>query len=196
MPQRVRIVLFVVVLVAFGGFLSAFLGAGSGSRAALTRGEFRGYVRPAAARVPSFSLRNQDGRRVTGARGVAIYAFVSSSCRDRCPLAIQQVRGALDDLGRDVPVLGISVDPARDTPARAKAFMARQSMTGRMDFLLGSRADLRPVWKAFGVAPKMDGPGHSAGVVVVDGEGRQRVGFPDGALTPEALAADLRRLGA
>ena len=35
---------------------------------------------------------------------------------------------------------------------------------------------------------------HSAGVVLVDGRGRQRVGFPYDQLTPEALAHDIRRL--
>jgi protein SCO1/2 len=67
-------------------------------------------------------------------------------------------------------------------------------MTGRARFLLGSRAELAPVWKDYGVQPQTDALEHSATVVLVDREGRQRVGFPYGQLTPEALAHDLRRL--
>ena len=67
-------------------------------------------------------------------------------------------------------------------------------MTGRMDFLLGSREELRPLWDAFGIAPQRDGAEHSAYTVLVDGEGRQRLGFPASRLTPSALAHDLARL--
>jgi protein SCO1/2 len=67
-------------------------------------------------------------------------------------------------------------------------------MTGRMDFLLGSREELEPVWKAFGIAPQRRGRDHSAYTVLVDGEGRQRIGFPASQLTPSALAHDLARL--
>ena len=55
---------------------------------------------------------------------------------------------------------------------------------------------MRPVWKGYGVAPQRGELDHSAGVVLVDGEGRQRVGFPHDQLTPEALAHDIERLGA
>jgi protein SCO1 len=67
-------------------------------------------------------------------------------------------------------------------------------MTGRARFLLGSEAELRPVWQGYGVQPQTDDLEHSANVVLVDAEGRQRVGFPHGDLTPEALAHDLQRL--
>ena len=65
--------------------------------------------------------------------------FIYSTCEDTCPTQVQSIRGALDRLGRDVPVIAVSVDPDNDTPARARAFLLEQSMTGRMDFLLGSR---------------------------------------------------------
>ena len=107
---------------------------------------------------------------------------------------MQSIRGALDDLGHDVPVLGVSVDPANDTKRSAKRFLNEQKMTGRMEFLLGSRAQLAPVWRAFGIAPQTAELEHSAYVVIVDGAGRQRIGFPHDQLTPEALAHDLGRL--
>ena len=147
--------------------------------------------------VPEFRLSDQDGNTVTSAslKGEpVVYAFVYSTCRDTCPAQVQSIRGALDDLGRDVPVIGVSVDPANDTRATARAFLLEQSMTGRMDFLLGSREELEPLWEAFGIAPQRDGRDHSAYTVLVDGEGRQRIGFPVSELTPRRLAHDLARL--
>jgi protein SCO1/2 len=109
---------------------------------------------------------------------------------------VQQIRGALDDLGRDLPVVGVSVDPATDTPRLAKRFLVEQKMTGRMRYLLGSQAELAPVWRAFGVQPQTDGKEHSAYVVVVDGQGRQRLGYPVSQLSVDGLAGDLERLSA
>jgi protein SCO1/2 len=154
-------------------------------------------VRPEGAHLPDFSLTTQDGERVTAAslRGrPLIVTFVYSTCKDTCPAQVQSIRGALDDLGRDVPVVGVSVDPGTDTPATARAFLLEQSMTGRMDLLLGTRAQLAPVWKAFGIAPQRNGREHSAYTVLVGGDGRQRIGFPASQLTSSALAADLARL--
>ena len=122
--------------------------------------------------------------------------FVYATCEDVCPLEVQQIRGALDDLGRDLPVVGVSVDPATDTPRLAKRFLVEQKMTGRMRYLLGSQAELEPVWRAFGVQPQTDGKEHSAYVVVVDGQGRQRLGYPVSQLSVDGLAGDLERLSA
>jgi protein SCO1/2 len=126
----------------------------------------------------------------------AIFTFVYSTCEDTCPAQVQSIRGALDRLGRDVPVLAVSVDPAGDTRARARRFLLEQHVTGRVRFVLGSRAELAPVWRGYGIAPQRGELDHSAYVVVVDGQGRQRLGFPASQLTPEGLAGDLRRLDA
>lgn len=158
---------------------------------------WRGSLRPPGARMPDFALTNQDGKRVTAAslRGrTVVFAFVYSTCKDTCPAQVQSIRGALDDLGHDVRVVGVSVDPANDTRDRARTFLVDQSMTGRMDFLLGSRAQLEPVWKAFGIAPQTKGRDHSSYTVIVDADGRQRIAFPASQLTSTDLAADLAAL--
>ena len=67
-------------------------------------------------------------------------------------------------------------------------------MTGRADFVLGSRAALRRVWSAYGIQPQRGALDHTAYAVLVDRAGRQRVGWPYDHLTVEGLAADLRRL--
>lgn len=168
---------------------------------------FAGAVSPPGARAPDFALTDQDGRPVSlrAERGkVTVVTFLYTTCQDTCPIAASQILGALDDLGAardDVPALAVSVDPANDTPALARKFLLARRITGRMRFALGDRAQLAPVWKAYGVQPQgtdrnAEAFEHSARVVVVDKRGFQRVAFPVGELTPEALAHDIRKLRA
>jgi protein SCO1 len=150
-------------------------------------------------RTPDFTLRDQDGRPVSmrALRGrPAVVTFLYSRCEDSCPAEAQQVKGALDDLGRDVPVLAISVKPEEDTRASARHFIEEQGMTGRMDFVLGSRPELARLWKGFAISPQTERVEHQARIALIDGEGYQRVGFPLDQATPERIAHDLRELGA
>ena len=195
MPTRVALALTTLVICAAAAVFGVWL-ASAGEEAPATSG-WRGSLRPPGARMPEFVLTNQDGERVTAAslRGrTVVFAFVYSTCKDTCPAQVQSIRGALDDLGHDVRVVGVSVDPANDTRDRARTFLVDQSMTGRMDFLLGSRAQLEPVWKAFGIAPQTKGRDHSSYTVIVDADGRQRIAFPASRLTSTDLAADLAAL--
>jgi protein SCO1/2 len=198
MLARVHLALLtaaICVLAAAIGILLA--GRGDGSEVAIPENGWAGATRPAAARLPDFALTDQDGKRVTAAqlaRRPAVFAFIYSTCRDTCPAQVQTIRGALDDLGHDVPVYGVSVDPANDTPRSAQAFLLEQKMKGRMEFLVGDRARLAPVWQAFGIAPQRDGREHSSYTVLVDASGRQRIGFPVDKLTQRGLAHDLARL--
>jgi protein SCO1/2 len=194
-PTRVALALTTLVLCAAAGVFGVWLAQAGGESAVPP--EWQGAIRPPGAHVPDFALRNQDGKLVTAAslRGrTVVFAFVYSTCKDVCPAQVRSIRGALDRLGHDVPVVGVSVDPANDTPDRARTFLIDQAMRGRMDFLLGTRAQLEPVWKAFGIAPQTKGRDHSSYTVIVDGAGRQRIGFPADQLTSSRLAADLSRL--
>jgi protein SCO1/2 len=185
------------VAAALVGVLLASGGDDGGAAAQVPPGEWAGAVRPASAGLPPFRLADQDGHTVTAAtvRGrPAVVAFLYSHCRDTCPSEVQTIRGALDELGHDLPVYGISVDPANDSRRSAQAFLLEQKMKGRMRFLLGSRAALAPLWRAFGIAPQARGREHSAYVVLLDARGRQRVGFPFAQLTQAGLAHDLARL--
>ena len=196
---RVRFVLIALTLcavAAVAGVLLAEQRMDDDGGMELTDG-WAGALRPPGQRVPEFSLSDQDGNIVTSASlqgEPVVYAFVYSTCRDTCPAQVQTIRGALDDFGSDVRVVGISVDPANDTPERAKAFLLKQSMTGRMDFLMGTREQLAPVWKGFAIQPQQANLEHSAHTVLADGRGFQRVGFPFDHLTSERLAHDLGRL--
>ena len=200
MPARLAYALLTLTLCAVAAVTGVVLAArGDQAGAVETNQGWAGFLRPPGALAPDLRLRDQDGEPVTMAeyrgRPVAV-TFVYSTCEDTCPALVDQVRGALDDTGVDVPLLAVSVDPANDTPARARRFLNERRMTGRARFLLGDERALRPVWSGYGVAPQERELDHSATVVLVDGSGRQRVGFPHDHLTPEALAHDLRRLSA
>jgi len=168
--------------------------------------KFAGPVFPAGLRASPFSLQDQDGKPATLAqyRGqVIVLSFMYSRCRDTCPVMATEIRGALDALpqaGRGIPVLAITVDPAHDTPASARAFIARDRMTGRMRFLLGSYRQLRPIYKRYAIQPEFDqagreySHGHSSFVMLIDRGGLLRVGFSAGNLVPEDLTHDLNVL--
>ncbi|HEX8066085.1 MAG TPA: SCO family protein [Thermoleophilaceae bacterium] len=171
--------------------------AASGDGASPTR--FEGGLMPAGVRAPDFSLEDERGRPVSmrAFRGrPVVVTFLYATCEDTCPTTAQQVRGALDLLRRPVPALAVSVDPPRDTPARAREFLAKYDLAGRLRWALGSRAELGPVWRGFAIQPQLPHAEHQARIVLVDGDGMQRVGFPADQATPERLAHDLRELGA
>jgi protein SCO1 len=200
LPARLQLALIALTLCAAAAVAGVWLAArqaGTSDGLALANG-WAGAQRPEGQPVPDFALRDQDGQTVTAAslRGTpVVFAFIYSTCRDTCPAQVQTIRGALDDLPGEAPqVIGISVDPANDTPKRAQSFLLKQQMTGRMRFLLGTRAQLQPVWDAFAVRPQQKRLEHSAHTVLADAEGLQRVGFPYDHLTGEALEHDLARL--
>jgi protein SCO1/2 len=196
-PVRARLAIFLAAT-----FIIVAVGASVLLReppAAPVSAEPEGALRPPNMPPAEFSLRDQDGKVATldEYRGkVVAVTFLYTTCEDTCPLAAQQIRGALDRLGHDVPVLAFAVDPPRDTETSARTFLAKQKMTGRMRFLVGERKELEPVWKAYGIQPQGEGFEHSASVVLLDGRGVQRIGFPVSQLTPERLAHDLRLLEA
>jgi protein SCO1 len=205
MNPRLIIVAAVVAALAFAGLLAGFLTRGDSrsDRDATADGVvapdagFRGARLPAGVRAPDFELTDQDGNPVSmrALRGKpVVVAFLYSTCRDTCPATAQQIRGALDELGHDVPAVAISVDPGTDTEQTARRFLAEQNMTGRMTFALGQRNQLAPVWQAYGTTPQTVQQEHMARAVLVDSRGYQRVGYPMQQTSPDMIAHDLRVL--
>jgi protein SCO1/2 len=191
---RIVVALFLVGVFALGAIVLAARGRDSDDGSPNT---FEGALMPEGLRAPDFRLRNQDGEPVSmrSLRGrPVVVTFLYTTCQDSCPIQAQTVRGALDQLGHDVPALAIAVDPPRDTPERAQAFLAKQRATGRIDFVLGSRAELSPLWKGFAIRPQSVTEEHQARFTLVDARGFQRVGYPGAEATPERLAHDLRLL--
>ncbi len=214
MSARARLVLVVIALLALVAAVLAALAASArhddGPAAVVEevnaagvegpRSPFKGAARPPAP-PGEFALRDQDGKLVDLAdlRGrVVVLSPTYATCDETCPIAAQQIRGALDDLSGDerdrIRAFALSVDPANDTPGAAQEFLLQRRLRGYLDYLLGTRRELATVWREYGFAPQTEAQEHNSYVLLLDARGRQRVGFPVNFLTPEALAHDLRLL--
>ena len=164
---------------------------------------FDGALLPGHVSAPNFTLTDQAGRRVSlrQYRGrVVILSFLSSACPPTCPLIAQQIRGALDELGQagghPIPTLIVSADPT-ETPAASRRFLREAALTGRVEYLTGTPAELKRVWRAYNIVPAQlanaNSP-HAASVLLIDRAGEERDLFQVEQLTPEALAHDVRKL--
>jgi protein SCO1/2 len=170
------------------------------SNPAPAKSQFAGPTLPPGLRATNFSLVDQDGRRVTLSQysgRVVVLTFIHSKCHDACPFMVEQIKGALNDLpdsGRNVPAIGISVQPSEDTPASRRQFLSLHEMTARLAFLNGPPSAMRAVWHAYAIQPVQGSIAHSTFVLLIDKRGIERVGFAADQLTPEGLAHDVRLL--
>ena len=197
-----RAVAAVAALAA--GALLAGCGGGSSSNAttAVASGASAGFDGAAlpATPAPGFVLSDQHGRSVSlaGLRGrVVVLSFVYPTCGPTCILVAQQIRGALDQLASPVPVLLISAEPAADRPASVDRFLAQVSLSGRAQYLSGTRGQLEPLWRAYRITPPSSSRSafeRAATVLLIDRDGHERVIFGIEQLTPEALAHDIGKL--
>ena len=209
MPPRLVSALFVAGLAALAGIAVGLLGRGGADGAGSPRApgvvsseadaRFEGALMPEGVRAPDFRLRDEHGRPVSmrSFRGrPVIVTFLYTHCEETCPAEAQQIRVAQDRLGQRVPALAVSVDPARDTPASARHFNAEQGVEGRLRWALGSRHELRRVWRGFAIQPQGPRVEHPGRIVLIDRRGLQRIGFPASETTPERIAHDVRVLAA
>jgi protein SCO1/2 len=195
-PARLRLALFVTGLLALAAVAGVLLFA-VGEKTVPASASFEGAIRPPGIPATDFGVRDERGRmlRLADMRGKpVVVTFLYTTCKDTCPLTTQQIRQALDELGYDVPVVAVSVDPANDTARRARSFALEQGMHGRMRWALGSAQQLQRLWKAYGIQPQTADEEHSASTVLLDARGVQRVGFATSVLTPQALAHDIAML--
>jgi protein SCO1/2 len=186
----------VSLLVAIGVVLLTNRGADS-SPPPTASAQFDGPTMPPGLHATNFSLLDQNGRRVmlSQYRGrVVVLTFIHSLCHDTCPFMVEQIKGALNDLpdnGRNVPTIGVSVDPSEDTVANRRTFLAKHQMNGRLAFVNGNLMAMRRIWHAYAIQPVTPHVDHSTFVLLIDKRGLERVGYPADGLTPEGLAHDI-----
>ncbi len=201
MPGRVQLTVIgfgTALLLGLTIWLLAGAPGGPATQASTPAQGFAGALRPAnLPSAPLTGLHDERGRSIDLASGdVTIVTFLYTTCEDTCPATAQQIRGALDRLEDPPPVIAISVDPEQDDEGSARTFLAKQRLTGRMTYALGPRAALERQWKTYAIQPQLEDAEHTASVVLLDRQGRQRIGFPANHLTPEAVADDVQRLRA
>ena len=162
---------------------------------------FRGIVVPTSA-APPIALHDANGKRVTLAehRGrYTLVTFLYTHCPDVCPLiaaSLNQALRQLDAPRTHVGVLAVSVDPKGDTAAAVRAYAKRMHLVPQFQYLIGTAAQLRPVWAAYHVAAQAPSSGvvsHVAYTALNDPRGKERLIY-DAQVKPGMVVHDLRVL--
>jgi len=160
-------------------------------------------IRQAAAIGGAFRLTDQNGATVTeqDMKGKPFLVFFGfTHCPDVCPTTLFEVSEVLRTLGPDADRVGalfVTVDPARDNPAKLKDYLS--SFDPHLTGLTGDEAAITAVAKAYRVYYKkvplesgeytMD---HTALVYLMDKQGQFVRPF-NIKQRPEEAAADLRK---
>jgi protein SCO1/2 len=164
---------------------------------------FHGTRIPAGKEAPDFRLTTESGEavRLSAQKGkLVLLAFLYTRCTDVCPRIATQLDDVVRGLGRrgdPVRVLAVSVDPAGDTAHAARRYIKSHHLGPEFHWLLGTRPELWPVWRAYNVAVSpAEGSAsiaHSAPVLLLDRQGRPRVYYQE-PQSSKAIALDLRLL--
>ena len=148
---------------------------------------------------------------------VVVIAFLFTNCYDICPIIssnLNWLMGQLgEDMGTNVSILSITVDPWRDTPEIFYNYQESRNLS--WPHLSINNVDenislLEEVWEDFGVGleivenntnqtsarhhPMEYDVDHSTGTVLVDKNGMQRVWWSDAKWMPELVLEDVRQL--
>jgi protein SCO1/2 len=163
---------------------------GSGSSGpSTTNVAFAGTKVSPATRAPALRLDDSLGKPVdlTSYRGRAVLiTFIYTHCIDVCPVIVSHLKTAQAELGpeaRDLQILAVSTDPRGDNPRSVAAFLKDHGMTGRMQYLIGSREELGNVWKNWNIVAKPDKANpdlveHSALIYGISASGRITTLYP------------------
>lgn len=108
--------------------------------------------------IPDVEVFDQDGKRIRFYSDliegkVFVVSFVFTSCAFVCPMqgeSLSKIQAALGErLGRDVNLISISTDPAKDTPERLKAWGARFGAKSGWTLVTGRGAEIAKLAEAF-----------------------------------------------
>ena len=210
------LVLLALALAACGGGSSksddasstapaAVVSSSPGTTVARKPGQLSGPLLVSPPTVaPQIVLHDQNGKlfKLSSLRGKAVFlTFVYAHCPDVCPLMMQGLAAARRSLPDPsiMKILAVSVDPKGDTPKVVKEFLRSRELTGKATWLLGTRAELRPVWIAYNIDAKSvpETPAiieHVSLIYGIDATGHIRVGYPASPISPKAMAHDARIL--
>jgi cytochrome oxidase Cu insertion factor (SCO1/SenC/PrrC family) len=150
-----------------------------------------GSAAPMNFPAKAFQLTDQRGRRVSLASlhgKVVLLTFLDPVCTSDCPLIAQELRAAGQLLGaaaRHVELVAIAANPVFYQVSYTRAFTRQEGLSQVPNwlFLTGSPAQLRQVWKDYGIAaeiaPAGGMVGHTEVAYVIDRAGHIREEFED-----------------
>ncbi len=194
--------------VAIIGVIPLVAASASASASPILAQALDGSSAPLNFRAPAFTLTNQHGRAVSLAslRGkVVLLTFLDPVCTSDCPLIAQEFRQAdqlLAGQSRQVELVAVVTNPLYTQPAYTQAFDRQEHMDTlpNWQYLTGSVAQLKKVWRQYGIAaqvlPAGGMIGHSDIAYVIDRSGRTRTELnfdpgPGTASTQASFAGEL-----
>ena len=198
-PPPLRFILFAATIGIAIGLAAALVHRSQGSAAQPSPLRAQLTWAAGAKPAPGLALRDQRGATISlrSLRGrVVLLTFLDSKCVRECPIEGRVLRDVLRGIKvTRADAVVVSVDPWADTPASARTFAARAGWSGSWQWLLGDRAALAPVWRAYNIAVKRT-PGdilHSTALYLIDPAGDLRAGylFP---FSAAAVTQDVQRL--
>lgn len=159
--------------------------------------------------APPLQLDNYLGQpvNINDYRGKAVMVlFIYDHCPDTCPLMVSNLHAAQNEMSAEerdeMQIIAVSVDPEGDTPQTVKQFLADHQMTGRMQYLIGSRSQLESVWSDWNIVSKSapsrknpDAVEHSALVYGISGSGKITTLYPSN-FKPQQIVNDVPKLAA
>jgi protein SCO1/2 len=201
------VAVFVAAAALVAALLVIFVSAardGALSRGSADTGVYRGSEPAVVFPLPAFSLRDQHGDVIStrSLRGRAlVVTFLDTQCEDACPVLASQIAHGLRLLGAEdrqrVAAVAFSVDPREDTPASVRDFLRRHRATRELHYVVADESRLRPLWRAFKIAPSTDSGDdslHSAPARIYDANGHWVATLHVGVdLTPANIAHDLKQ---
>ncbi len=197
----VTLALLVVLIVALVGWRSVTVAPSSAGSPATNAADLQG-TDLGGVPAPGFRLTDQFGKPVSLAQFAGkpvILTFMYTHCPTVCPLMAEKLHTTMLDLGsaaQRVAVVAISVDPQRDTVAAALNFSRVHHMVNYWHFLVGTEAQLSPVWSAYAIDAQpqvVTNSMHTAVLFVIDKQGRERL-LLDQDFTPAQLSGAINTL--
>ena len=120
--------------------------------------------------APSFTLTDHRGQTVElqdlEGKAVAL-TFIFTNCPDVCPLIVQRMLNAYDqlpdDTQDDVAMVAVTVDPERDSPQAMHDYLAERDVATLDNWygLTGDLATLEPIWANYYVTPGQKYPANT-----------------------------------
>jgi protein SCO1/2 len=198
-----------LLLVAAAAALAGCGGGGSGTtnqgvpkgQEASSSSNYAGLEATPQKPAPPLRLRDSRGRPIDLAqyRGKAVLVtFIYTHCPDVCPLIVSHMKTAQARLGpkaKGLQIVAVSTDPRGDTPRTVASFLEAHGMSGRMEYLIGSRPQLERVWKDWNIVANPAKSGrdlveHSALVYGIAADGRLTTLYPAN-FAPSQLVHDV-----
>jgi protein SCO1/2 len=198
------IALLILVLLSWGLFSYQYI---------QFRNKYDYYGITYSKEAPNFILTDHNGQKVVLSqfRGrLILIVWGYTHCPDICPLTLSMLRNVIKELGDladKVQVLYITVDPARDTPERLKAYVPH--FYNKFIGLTGTQKEIEKTAKDYDVFFINHGDSygrsefdtwdtylmsHTATIFLVDPRGKLRITYPYDKFDSKGIAGDIRKI--